>query len=138
MKEFLTSARLADASGVILRHYHISTATAHTLAAQACLGILSHLDKDVVTWDSLKESPYAKYAAEHWADHARLEDVLPNVEDGMKQLFDPRKSHLEVCIWIHDPAPWGRRGRRGEPKSERPLLPRKTPLHYAALGTYIL
>jgi hypothetical protein len=98
VKEFLTSARLANASDIILRHYHISMALAHTLAAQACLGILLHLDKDVVTGDSLKESPFAKYAAEHWADHARLEDVLPNVEDGMKQLFDPRKSHLEVCI----------------------------------------
>jgi hypothetical protein len=62
------------------------------------LGILLHLDKDVVTGDSLKESPFAKYAAEHWADHARLEDVLPNVEDGMKQLFDPRKSHLRSAF----------------------------------------
>ena len=130
VKEFLMSARLAGTNDIILRHYHISTAPAHTLAAQACLGILLHLDKDVVTRDSLKESPFAKYAAEHWADHSRLEDVLPNVEEGMKQLFDPIKSHLTVCIWIHNPA-CNRKKR--DPQSERPLLPRKTPLHYAAL-----
>jgi hypothetical protein len=62
---------------------------AHTLAAQACLGILLHLDKNVVDQDSLEKYPLVEYAAEHWADHARFEGVSENVEDGMKRLFDP-------------------------------------------------
>jgi hypothetical protein len=55
VKEFLTSARLAEASDIIPRRYHVSMTPAHTLAAQACLGILLHLDKDVITSDSLEE-----------------------------------------------------------------------------------
>jgi hypothetical protein len=76
VKEFLTSARLAEASDLIPRRYHISMTPAHTLAAQACLGILLHLDKDVVTDDSLEELPLAEYAAEHCVDYARFEDVV--------------------------------------------------------------
>ena len=128
VKEFLTSARLAGASDIVPRRYHISPAPAHSLVAQACLGILLHLDKDVVTNDSLEELPFARYAAEHWVDHARLE-VSRNVEDGMKQLFDPRKPHLAVCIWIHDPSVPFLKQRQ----TERPQPPRGTPLHYAAL-----
>jgi hypothetical protein len=39
----------------------------------------------------------AKYSAEYWVDHARLEDVSRNVKDGLKELFDPSagfKPHL--------------------------------------------
>ena len=127
VKEFLTSTRLAEASDADLRRYHISMTPAHTLAAQACLGILIHLDKDVVTWDSLQEFPLAKYAAKHWSDHAHLEDVSRNVENGTNQLFDATKPHLAVCIWIHDP------DGKQEWRTERPLPLRRTPLHYAAL-----
>ena len=44
VKEFLTSTRLAETSETTVRRYHISMTSAHTLAAQACLGILLHLD----------------------------------------------------------------------------------------------
>jgi hypothetical protein len=60
--------------------------TSHTLAAQACLGILLYLDKEVVT-------RVAEYAAEHWADHAQSENASRNVEDGTKHLFHPTKSY---------------------------------------------
>jgi ankyrin repeat protein len=131
VREFLTSVRLAEATDVIPRHYHVSMTPAHTLAAQACLGILLHLDKKtIVTRDSLEKFPLAKYAAEHWVDHARFEDLSQNVEDGTKQLFDPRNPHLTICVWIHDPdvLPWERTR-----QAERPVPLRKTPLHYAAL-----
>jgi ankyrin repeat protein len=129
VKEFLTSTRLAETSHTILQRYHVSMTPAHTLVAQACLGILLHLDKDVVTSNSLKRWPLVEYAAEHWVYHARFEDVsrLGNVEEGMKQLFDPNKPHLSVCVWIHDPA------QEQNLPSERPLPPPATPLHYAAL-----
>ena len=91
VKEFLTSTRLAEATDIISRRYHVSMTPAHTLAAQACLGILLHLDKDV-TSSSLKDFPLAEYAAENWAYHAQFEDVSRIVEDGMKQLFDSEQT----------------------------------------------
>ena len=127
VKEYLTSLRLAEASDIISRRYHISMTPAQTLAAQTCLGILLHLGQDVVTGDNLEKWPLAEYAAKHWADHALFEGVSQNVEDGLKQLFDPRNPHLAVCVWIYDPRIQNRR-------AERSWLPRlRTSLHYAAL-----
>src|SRR6267154_250245 len=127
VKEFLTSTRLAEATDEISRRYHVSMTPAHTLAAQACLGLLLHLGEGV-TSDSLEDFPLAESAAEHWVANAKFEHVSQNVEDGMKQLFDPRKPHLAICVWIRDP---------GDPtldpttRNETPPL-RQTPLHYAA------
>jgi hypothetical protein len=129
VKEFLTSARLAEANDIILRRYHVFETPAHTLAARACLGYLLHLDTDV-TRDSLRKLPFTEYSAEYWVDHARLEDVSRNVKDGLKELFDPSKPHLAICIWICNPClpSWKR-----WLQSERPSPLRGTPLHYAAL-----
>jgi ankyrin repeat protein len=129
VKEFLTSARLAEANDIIIRHYHISETPAHTLAARACLGYLLRLDTDV-TSDTLQKLPFTEYSAEYWVDHARLEDVSRNVKNGLNDLFDPSKPHLAVCIWISDPSlpSWERR-----PQSKRPSPLLGTPLHYATL-----
>ena len=127
VKEYLTSARLAETKDTISR-FHVSMAPAHTIVAQACLGALLHLDENI-TKDSLKDFPLAEYAAEHLVDHARLEKVSSMVQDGMKRLFDPNKSHLSVWVWIYDRDPYY--GRRSE-RSERPGEARATPLHYAA------
>jgi hypothetical protein len=99
VKEFLTSARFAEKSDPISRHYHISTTSAHTLVAQACLSILLHLDQDVDN-DSLKKFPLAEYAGKHWVEHARFDGVSQNAEEGMKRLFDASKRHLAVWAWI--------------------------------------
>jgi ankyrin repeat protein len=127
VREFLTSARLAGSNDTILRRYHISETPAHAVAARACLGYLLHLDKDV-TSHSLRKLPFSKYSATYWVYHTRVEDVSQNVKDGLKELFDPSKPHLAVCIWICDPflSSW-------EPRqqSERPLPLRRNPLHYA-------
>ena len=134
VKEFLTSDRLAKASDIIHRRHHISMTPAHTLASQVCLGTLLHLDKDVITRDSLEDYPLAEYAAEHWVHHSQFEGVSQKVEDGMKQLFDPSKPHLMICIWIHDPKrPWLKRNDR----DERPPPTPESPLYYAVLwGLY--
>src|SRR6266849_9075955 len=99
------------------------------LAAQACLGILLHLDINI-TRDSLGMYPLVKYAARHWADHAQFEGVSGNVEDGMKRLFDPSKPHLAIWVWIYDPERFVWDQGSG---AERPLQPRGSPLHYAVL-----
>ena len=126
VKEYLTSARLAETKNTISR-FHLSMTPAHTIVAQACLGVLLHLDENI-TKDRLKDFHLAEYAAEHWMDHARYENVSSKVQDGMKLLFDPSKSHFSTWVWICDPEdPW-RRSRR----SFRPTA-RATPLHYAAV-----
>ena len=128
MKDFLTSTRLAETSDIIIRRYHISMTSAHTLAAQACLGILLHLDEDI-TRDCLHKFPLAEYAARHWLDHARFENVLTTVDHGMKRLFDPNKLHLATWLWMYDPTDLWHLNERGE----RPLHPRGISLHYAAI-----
>ena len=128
-QEYLTSARLAEAKDIISR-FHLSTTHAHTVVAQACLGLLLHLD-ETITKDSLENYPLAKYAARNWEYHAWTRDsaVSSKVQDGMNRLFDPNKSQFFVWVWIYDP----QLERTGYYKSlsERPGKARATPLHYA-------
>ena len=126
VKEFLISIHFAERCDTISRHYHIAMTLAHTLVAQACLGILFHLDEDV-TRDSLKGFPLIEYAAKHWFEHARSEGVAQNLDEAMKRLFDRCKVHLAVWVWIRDPVHPG----WGDPETEIPLSPNGTPLHYA-------
>ena len=128
-QEYLTSARLAEAKDTISRYY-LSMTPAHTVVAQACLGLLLHLD-ETVTKDSLGNFPLAEYAAQYWVGHARVEDVSSKVQDGMKILFDPGKSHCSVWVWIYDPEYDDHSWHRPE-RSEHPGEARATPLHYAA------
>jgi hypothetical protein len=93
VKEFLTSARFAEKRNDISDRYHVSMTPAHTLVAQASLGILLYLDQNV-SRDSLTEFPFAKYAAEHWFEHARFEGVPPDAVERMEPLFDLRKHHF--------------------------------------------
>jgi ankyrin repeat protein len=129
VKEYLTSARLAESKDTISR-FHISMTPAHTIVAQACLGVLLHLDENI-TEESLKDFPLAEYAAVHWVDHAQIENVSSKVQDGMKRLFDPSKNHLLIWDWIYSPDSDdpGLRSAR----SEYPTEARATPLQYAAL-----
>jgi ankyrin repeat protein len=128
VKEFLTSNRLAEADDEVLRRYHISMTPAHTLVAQACLGILLHLD-ETITRDRLDIYPLAEYAAHHWFEHTRFKNVSQFTDDGVEQLFDPRKPHFSIWIWICDP----RYPSSASERAERPSPPEGTPLHYAAV-----
>jgi ankyrin repeat protein len=126
VKEYLTSARLTKAKDIVSR-FHVSMTASHAIVARACLGVLLHLGESI-TKDSLKEFPLAEYAAEHWAGHARFENLSSSMQDGMKRLFDPGRSHISVWTWIYDLESPHLRHRR----SERPEKARATPLHYAA------
>jgi len=101
VKEYLTSKRLAESKETISR-FCVSMTLAHTIIAQASLGVLLSID-EYITWDYLDEFPLAEYAAEHLAGHARFEGVTPNIKDGMELLFNPNNHHLSVWVWIHDP-----------------------------------
>src|SRR5260221_12354515 len=128
VKEFLMSTRFAEKHDMISNRYHVSLTPAHTLVAQACLGILLHLEKGV-TRCTLPKFPLAEYAAEHWFEHARFEGASQNAFGGMKQLFDRRKPHIAIWLWICDPTvpSWKR-----DKSEESPLTPHGTPLHYAS------
>ncbi|KAI9438093.1 hypothetical protein H4582DRAFT_1852831 [Lactarius indigo] len=97
VKEYLTSARLAQSQGDVSR-FHIDLGAAHTILAQACLGTLLRLDEHANRY----AFPLVEYAAQHWADHARFEKVSSRIQDGMDNLFDSSKPHFAAWIRVHN------------------------------------
>ena len=91
VKEYLTSDRLAHSS-VDVSRYHIVLEPAHTILAQACLGVLLRLD-DRVNKYNVGDIPLVKYAAQYWVDHAQFEKVAPWIRDSMEYFFDADKPH---------------------------------------------
>ncbi|KAH9044060.1 hypothetical protein EDB83DRAFT_1576213 [Lactarius deliciosus] len=124
VKEFLMSDRLATSTGDISQ-YHISLEDAHTVLAQASLGVLLR-DRDVT--NGADSAPLARYAAEHWVTHARFENVTSRIRDGMEQLFDSDRPYFNAWVQLHnvDPKDYGR-----TPSTD--LIPGARPLYYAAL-----
>jgi ankyrin repeat protein len=100
VKEFLTSPRLATASGEV-SNYHIDSDPAHTILGQACLGVLLQIQDDVEGCTP-EDHPLARYAAEHWTTHAQFGEVSSNLHKGMKYLFDANKPHFEVWLTLCD------------------------------------
>ena len=99
VKEFLTSNHLESLTGN-LSTYQILPGRAHTIFAQACLGLLLHVDDN--DNKSVKESPLAEYAARHWIAHTQFEGVTSLVEDGVKSLYDPGKPHVATWIGLYN------------------------------------
>jgi hypothetical protein len=81
--------------------YHIQLETAHTILAQACLGVLLRLDNPVDR-DSIHSIPLARYAAQYWVEHAQFGNVASRIEDGMDCLFDANKLHFSTWLGIFD------------------------------------
>ena len=100
VKEFLTSPRLATASGDV-SNYHIDLEPAHTILAQACLGVLLQTRGDV-EGRTPDNHPLARYAAEHWATHAQFGEVSSRLHKGMECLFDANKPHFKAWLAIYD------------------------------------
>ena len=80
VQEFLTSDRLSRSSGEISQ-YHTPLSPAHTVLAQACLGVLLRLDEEV-RWYNASDIPLARYAARYWVNHAQFEDVSSHTRCG--------------------------------------------------------
>ena len=128
VKEFLTSSRLARSPHGEVSRFHIDLEPAHTIMAQACLATLLRQDVHARNSDT-KVSPLVNYAAQHWVDHARFENVSLRVRDAIDDLFDSSKPHFWAWILVHDfDKEWGL------------YCPRDglgSPLYYAALcGLY--
>ena len=127
VKEFLTANRLADPISDVSQ-YHIQLVAAHTILAQACLGVLLRLD-DSIDRDKIENFPLALYAAEHWVTHAQAGGVSSRIKlkDGIECLFDADKPHFATWLWIYDKDYGG--------KSMSTMCPEKptaVPLYYAA------
>ena len=87
---------------------------------------------DSVDRDNIKDFPLATYAAQYWPAHARFENALSCIKDGMERLFDVTKSHFATWLWIFDEDRGGR-----SMSSWCPERPGASPLYYAAmLGFY--
>ena len=130
VKEFLTSSRLATASGEVSM-YHIDSDPAHTILAQACLGVLLQIQRDVEGCTP-EDHPLARYAAEHWTTHAQFGEVSSHLHKGMRYLFDASKPHFKVWITLSNIDAY--------PNEDATLYlfaqygnPPATPLYYAAL-----
>jgi ankyrin repeat protein len=126
VKEFLTADRLAEPIRDVSR-YHIRLEGAHTILVRACLGVLLRLD-DGVDRGNIENFPLARYAAQYWATHARIENVSPRIKDGMECLFDADKPHFATWLWIYN------EDRQGDSMSTMcPEKPEAVPLYYAAM-----
>ncbi|KAH9013199.1 hypothetical protein EDB85DRAFT_2098425 [Lactarius pseudohatsudake] len=122
VKEFLTSNRLASSLGEESR-FHIRLESAHTILAQASLGVLLLLDERIDR-DSIVGLPLAQYAAEHWPEHVKFENVLSHVKGGVDELFDADKPHFAAWVWLHDVDGSSMEG-------TSPSQPEAPPLYYA-------
>ena len=101
VKEYLTSDRLATSDADVLRGYHILLEPAHVIMAKACLGVLLRLD-DHMDEKTIESYPLAEYAGNRFVDHAKFEDVLSHINDGLDDLLDPDKPHFNTWIWLLD------------------------------------
>jgi Ankyrin repeats (many copies) len=100
VKEFLTSSRLATASGEA-SDFHIDLEPAHTTLAQSCLCVLLQTHDDVDR-PTPEDHPLAQYAAQHWTTHAQFEKVSTRLQKGMEYLFDTDNPHFDVWCRLCD------------------------------------
>jgi ankyrin repeat protein len=101
VKEFLISTRLADSRKDVSR-YNVELEAAHTVLAQACMGVLLQPDdrvEDDSIWRSLS---LAGYAGQYWVTHARFKSVSSSLQKAMEYLFDPDKPHFATWLQLHD------------------------------------
>ncbi|KAH9034405.1 hypothetical protein EDB83DRAFT_2525240 [Lactarius deliciosus] len=130
VKEYLTSPRLARSDREVSRFY-IDLDAAHTVLVQACLGTLLRLDKHAD--NGAKGLPLVEYAAQHWVDHARSEELSSRIRDGIDDLFNTSKPHFAAWLWAHDMDEYW------DYFSHEPPQGVGSPLYYAALcGFYDL
>ena len=101
VKEFLTSSRLATTTSGEVSSYHIDLEPAHTILAQACLGVLLQIQDDVEGCTP-EDHPLSRYAADHWTTHAQFGAVSSLIHQGMKHLFDANKPHFNVWLALCD------------------------------------
>ena len=122
VKEFLTSSRLRDFQG----EDYIGDEPAHTTLAQACLGTLLQLDGRLGNLQVDHSFPFARYASQHWVEHAQFGKVSSQIEDGLQRLFDSTNPYFVTWIRLNNMDDhWAQFG--------NPSAARGSPLYYASL-----
>jgi len=99
VKEYMTSGRLQTSDIGHLCDYYIPLEPAHALLARACIAVLLQLDEKVDR-ERVATFPLAQYASKHWPDHTKFENVESQIQDALKDLFNPKRPHLRACIWV--------------------------------------
>ena len=120
VKEFLTSDRLATSTIEASHYHHILLEPSHTIMAQACLSVLLRLDSHINKY-RLKVFPLARYASQHFGDHAEFGNVFAHIRDGADYLLDDDKPHFAAWLWV--------RGNNFKVPLERPEA---SPLYHVA------
>ncbi|KAI0258923.1 hypothetical protein BC834DRAFT_669981 [Gloeopeniophorella convolvens] len=80
VQEFLTSTIIAN-SAARLSRFQVLPNPSHTLLAQICLTTLLQVDDTSDGGNLSKILPLFDYAADHWVEHVRFEDVALSVMD---------------------------------------------------------
>jgi Ankyrin repeats (3 copies) len=119
VKEFLTSERLTASSGDVSR-YHVDLEPAHTILAQACMGVFLQADNHEENGVE-KRSPLAEYAARHWVTHAQFERVSSFLRKAMEYLFDVDKPYFAAWLELHD-------------RDTHPIFDSSSPFYLFAVG----
>ena len=135
VKEFLTSERLATSSGNVSR-YHIDLEPAHTILAQACMGVLLQADDYVEENGVGTSSPLAGYAALYWVTHVQFKRVTSFLQKAMEELFDLDKPYFEAWLRLYDIDTHPTHPNHPSPSLGQFVVASKssaTPLYYAAL-----
>jgi ankyrin repeat protein len=101
VKEFLTSDRLATSTIDASHYHHILPEPSHRIMAQACLSVLLRLDSHTKR-DNLKDLPLARYASQHFGDHAEFGNVFGHIQDGIDDLLDADKPHFAAWLSVRE------------------------------------
>ncbi len=133
VKEFLTSDRFQASELGKPLPLHIPLAAAHTVLTRACLTVLLQFDEKLDK-QRVDMFPLAPYAAKHWVEHAKIENVASQSQDLMECLFNPKKPHLVAWTRINNIDKGNEPSTNDlDDSAERPSPARATSLYYAAL-----
>jgi hypothetical protein len=130
VKEYMTSDRLQTSDVGHVCDYYIPLELANTLLARACIAVLLQLDEKVDR-ELVATFPLAKYASEHWLDHAKFENVQSQIQEALERLFNPKRPHLRACIWAHNVEVKYTHNFSDYSGAEQPPPLNATPLYYA-------
>ena len=126
VKEFLTSDRVATHNFGGISLFHITLEAAHTTLTQACLATLLRLDGSSSNDQVERNFPLARYASQHWVEHAQLGKVSSRIEDDIQRLFDPTQPYFSTWLRLYNiDDHWNRFGNA--------WVVRGSPLYYASL-----
>ena len=76
VQEYLVSDRIQHGTAA---HYSIREIESHGVLAEDCLAYLLQFDEpSSLTYETLKDSPLARYAAKYWVDHAKRAEQRPS------------------------------------------------------------